>query len=155
MDVNKNKELITKENLKLNDLKIAAFRGVKDIKSLIEQIKKDGYLITLIDLEKIEDIREIYHAAILAELYFQTKPIANKIENEFLIRLSGKRQILDAIKEYGAKNNKDFLIVFFKKTNIEEFAKKYNIEFIGFFYKKIEDELLFKKLEQKVFCFLE
>ncbi|MCX8163442.1 MAG: KEOPS complex subunit Cgi121 [Candidatus Micrarchaeota archaeon] len=119
------------------------------IQQIILDAKKNGLELTAIDSEKIKDFREIELAAYLTHISFYKNPIANKIENEFLLHLSGKRQIKDAIEEYGAKEDKDFIIVYFGEKDLEEIIKDYKIETYKELNRKLEDQELFKILENK------
>ncbi|MFN3909818.1 MAG: KEOPS complex subunit Cgi121 [Candidatus Anstonellaceae archaeon] len=125
------------------------YRLIDKIDEKIWKAKKEDIAFTLIDSEKILDFRELEIAAYLVASSFGKNSISDRIENEFLIKLSGIRQIKDAIKEYGAKKNKESILVYFGDEGIEKFTEKYSLKVNGKFDKKTEEKELFKKMEEK------
>lgn len=125
------------------------YRIIKKIDENIWKLKEKNISFTLINSNKTLDFREIEIATYLAMHSFKNNSISNRFENEFLIKLSGKRQIKDAINEYGVKKEGKIIFVYFGDEKIEEMKTKYKLELKEKFEKKILDQELFKKLEEK------
>jgi|GEM_PF-4092872 tRNA threonylcarbamoyladenosine modification (KEOPS) complex Cgi121 subunit len=129
----------------------ALFKGLPNIDQKIKYLKEKGLRITLIDKDSINDYREIEHAIYLLENKIYLKQFSSKLENEFLLLLAGERQFDKAIKVYGVKNNKDFVLVSFEKDKtLDEIQNELGIRKIGEFKKKIKTSKLLELLEKKV-----
>ncbi len=112
-------------------------RGKINIEDAIKKLKDFCSPCQIFDASVICGKEHILAACHHAEKAFKYKKnVAKSLDMEILLYVAGKRQINEAIKFAGAKNNGKYAFLFYGKS--EEEAKKF-IESLGL---KIDDSLL-------------
>ena len=128
----------------------ALFQGLADIEQKIRYLKEKGLKVSLVDKESIKDYREIEHAVYILANRIYLKQLSSKLENEFLLLISGERQFDRAIQQCGAKNNKDFILVSFEKDKtLDQIATELGLTKIGGYAEKIDKSKLLEIFEIK------
>jgi KEOPS complex subunit Cgi121 len=105
-----------------------------DIDSILDFLAKresSQTTVQIIDPTFIVSKKQLQSAIYHAEKSFENKRnIARNKGNEFVIRLTGKRQISSALKQIGIQKNSQYLLVIVfgstSKNNIEELEKLVN-----------------------------
>lgn len=88
-----------------------------------------GYLGSNVQLVSVECWRAVAFAAVLAERAMKRGTThAKTLGGELLLRLAGTHQIREAIKEVGAKNGPNYLVVFEDKSEAEEILRSLGLE---------------------------
>lgn len=87
-----------------------------------------GYLGSNVQLVSVECWRAVAFAAVLAERAVKGAPPTQKLLGELLLRLAGTHQIREAIKEVGAKNGPNYLVVFGDNSEAEEILRSLGLE---------------------------
>ncbi len=137
-----------------------AFKEVdqKEILAYVDNLKKKFELFQIIDADKVCSIIQILSSVHRTYRAFSSSQnIAKDFSIEFLIRLSGKRQIVDAIKMLGIKEDTKNGVVICAGKNLEEikniityildkFSREENENFIEI-YSKEKEEILRKTYE--------
>lgn len=105
---------------------------------------KDGKII-LIDAKDINSILEVESAFLKAKRAFSTNTnIARDLGSEIMVYLYGKRQISEAIKKFGLKeNSSEFFLITENNINLEDLNLKEEK-----FNKNTSREQLLKRLEE-------
>lgn len=87
-----------------------------------------GYLGSNVQLVSVECWRAVAFAAVLAERAVKGAPPRKNSWGELLLRLAGTHQIREAIKEVGAKNGPNYLVVFGDNSEAEEILRSLGLE---------------------------
>lgn len=95
----------------MDNIQILGFRAtidsVEDTLDLIEEIKKDGEIIQLLNADSIASKNHVFHAVNQAFLAFERgNNLAKDISVEIALRCSAQRQISKAFKILGLKEGK-------------------------------------------------
>lgn len=101
----------------------ASIESVKETLDLIDEIKKDGEIIQLLNADSIVSRNHIYHGVNQAFLAFQNgENLAKDISVEIVLRCSAQRQISKAFKILGLKEGEMNLCVVL--INCEDYTEK-------------------------------
>lgn len=114
--------------------------------SSLEEIDKKlaNEQAVVLSLNSIESMEEIKLAEYLAKKSFKNKKnIAKKFKYEFLLWLSGKRDIKSALENTKPKENKMFIVIFSESKNI---LKKLGITSKAAGLKKRADPLTLERI---------
>ena len=116
-----------------------------EVDPTIIQKQLDGFEALALGPKTIEALEEVKLAEYLAKKAFKNrKNIANKFKYEFLLWLSGKRDIKSAMEETKPRGKK-FLVVILS-GNENEILKKLNAKKIGLKIRKNADSLRLEKI---------